>query len=199
MQPHPGPFSVCARHVAQRHDLALSTGEPITVAMPPSSRPAFLTSPAFGRKSAAMSMRTLGALFGGFGFLGVLSCTGAAPVSEPAPSDATASTDPAVSDINQRFAGTWRLIGVERLDADDRLLPPPASPAFGAPNAVGFLMYDPVGFMGVVIMQDGRTRYADTLPTADEARMALSSYTPTSVPTPLTRPKGSSHTTSRAA
>lgn len=124
-----------------------------------------------------MSMRILGALLGGLGFLGVLSCTGAAPVSEPAPSDATASTDPAASDINHRFAGTWRLIGVERRDPDDRLLPPPAPPALGAPNAVGFLMYDPVGFMGVVIMQDGRTPYADTRPNADEARMALSSYT----------------------
>ena len=66
---------------------------------------------------------------------------------------------------------------VERLDADDRPLPAPDPPAFGAPNGVGFLMYDPAGFMGVVIMQDGRTPYADTRPTADEARMALSSYT----------------------
>ena len=79
-----------------------------------------MTSLSFERISDAMSTRTLGALLGGLAFLGVLGCTGTAPVSEPAPSEATASTDSAASDINQQFAGTWRLIGVERLDADDR-------------------------------------------------------------------------------
>ena len=38
-------------------------------------------------------------------------------------------------------------------------------------------MYDPVGYMGVVIMQDARASYAETRPTADEARRTLSSYT----------------------
>ena len=38
-------------------------------------------------------------------------------------------------------------------------------------------MYDPAGYMGVVIMQDARASYADTRPTADEARRTLSSYT----------------------
>ena len=115
------------------------------------------------------------------GLFGVLSCSGPAPVSETALRDASAAAVPAVasavSDIDQRFAGTWRMTRGGRLDADDRPLPAPDPPSFGAPNGVGFLMYDPAGFMGVVIMQDGRTPYADTRPTADEARMALSSYT----------------------
>ena len=169
MRLHPGPF-FCLW--------------PSTAAMPASSLRRrtqadlfVLTSPSFGRISDAMSMRRLGALLGGLGVLGVLSCTGTAPAGEPAPSEARASSVPAASDINQQFAGTWRLIGVERLDADDRPLPPPAPPAFGAPNGVGFLMYDPAGYMGVVIMQDARAVYADTRPTADEARRTLSSYT----------------------
>ena len=126
--------------------------------------------------------RSLCALLGCVGLLGVISCSRAAPVGESVPSDMSAVVLPATadrpfSDINQQFAGTWRMIRVERLDADDRPLPAPEPPAFGAPNGVGFLMYDPTGFMGVVIMQDGRTPYADTRPTADEARTTLSSYT----------------------
>ena len=165
MRLHPGPFLSTVEYCRDAPRRALSSG------------PVVLTSLSFGRISDAMSTRTLGGLIGGLAFLGVLGCTGAAPVSEPAPSEATAASVPAASDINQRFAGTWRLIGVERLDADDRPLPPPAPPAFGAPNGVGLLMYDPAGYMGVVIMQDARASYADTRPTADEARRTLSSYT----------------------
>ena len=126
-----------------------------------------------------MVVKTLGALPCCVGLLGVMSCTGAAPASGPESVEARDATSPTARDITQRFAGTWRLVRVERLDADDwpLPLPSPEPPAFGAPNAVGFIMYDPAGYMGVVIMQDARAPYADTRPTAGEARMALSSYT----------------------
>ena len=120
-------------------------------------------------------VKALGALLCCVGLLGAMSCTGAAPAGEPEPVEARDATSPTSRDVTQRFAGTWRLVRVGRLDADDR--PSPEPPAFGAPNAVGFSMYDPAGFMGVVIMQDARAPYADTRPTADEARMALSRYT----------------------
>jgi hypothetical protein len=83
---------------------------------------------------------------------------------------------PHASTQANRLAGTWKLVGVERLGPKGDILPAPAAPAFGSPNPVGVLMYDPNGYMGVTIMQSGRQKYTGVEPTPDEAKAALASY-----------------------
>jgi hypothetical protein len=83
---------------------------------------------------------------------------------------------PHASTQANRLAGTWKLVRVERLGPKGDILPAPAAPAFGSPNPVGVLMYDPNGYMGVTIMQSGRQKYAGVEPTPDEAKAALASY-----------------------
>lgn len=86
--------------------------------------------------------------------------------------------DAAAESIHDRFAGNWRLVKTERFDADDELIvPATGSAAAASPGRLGFLMYDPAGYMGVVIMQGGRQPYSDGGPTPDEARASLRSYT----------------------
>jgi hypothetical protein len=78
-------------------------------------------------------------------------------------------------DVKSRFAGTWRLVGTDRLGPKDEVLPPQTPAGAGQ---IGFIIYDPAGFMGVTIMQNGRQKYADPQqPTPEEARTALTSYT----------------------
>ena len=79
--------------------------------------------------------------------------------------------------MTERFAGTWKLVSVERRGPDGNLLSPPPPPAFGSANAKGFIVYDRAGHMGVTIMQSARQKYAAAQPTPEEARAALSSYT----------------------
>src|SRR5262245_33094403 len=88
-------------------------------------------------------------------------------------SSITAAVEPA----RQRFAGTWRLVGIERIGPNGELLPPPAPPAFGSPNATGIIIYDPDGYMAVTILQRGRQKYAGRQPTPREALAAFASYT----------------------
>jgi hypothetical protein len=78
--------------------------------------------------------------------------------------------------VKDRLAGTWRLASTERRDANGKILPPQASPAAGGSERVGYIMYDPAGYMGVVTMQAGRQKYAGAQPTPGEARAALTSY-----------------------
>lgn len=91
-------------------------------------------------------------------------------VKQASSSQASAAT------ANNRFVGTWKLVTIERRDAKGALLPP-QPPAFGSPNPIGFIIYDPAGYMGVTIMQSGRQKYAGAQPTPEEARAALTSYT----------------------
>lgn len=73
-----------------------------------------------------------------------------------------------------RFLGTWKLIATETRDAKGQVIAPATPPPAGRE---GFITYAPSGYMGVVIMQGGRQKYAAQQPTADEARAAVSSYT----------------------
>ena len=73
--------------------------------------------------------------------------------------------------------GNWELVKVERTGADGERLPTPQPPSFGSEGAIGYIMYDPAGYMGVVIMQPGRQPYAPDGSTPDEAVRALNSYT----------------------
>ena len=65
----------------------------------------------------------------------------------------------------------WELVGIERRGADGELLP------LDSEDRVGYIMYDPAGYMGVVIQRGSRQAYADVRPTSEEAREALRTYT----------------------
>jgi len=110
-----------------------------------------------------------------FGSSGVVGALGFAP-AVPLEALIQGTTKLTRADPNTRFVGTWRLARIERLGPKGDLLPAPAAPAFGSPNPVGFLMYDPAGYMGATIMQSGRPKYAGAEPTPDEAKAALTSY-----------------------
>jgi hypothetical protein len=45
-----------------------------------------------------------------------------------------------------------------------------------SPNAVGVMMYDPAGYMGLAVMQSGRQKYAGSEPTPAEAKSAFESF-----------------------
>ncbi|MEE2636547.1 MAG: lipocalin-like domain-containing protein [Acidobacteriota bacterium] len=71
--------------------------------------------------------------------------------------------------------GAWELVSVEQRDATGDLLPPPEAPAFGAAGAMGLLVCDATGHLGLAIMQEGRPSYED--PTPEEALVDLEGYT----------------------
>ena len=113
--------------------------------------------------------------------VGVVVWTGCAETAPPAPAvnhaDDMPLTDMSTANPKTPFVGNWELVKVERVGADGELLPMPEPPAFGSEGAVGYIMYDPAGYMGVVIMQPDRQPYAGDGPTPDEAVAALRSYT----------------------
>ena len=111
-------------------------------------------------------------LLGSVGLVVLSGCQEVAPRAEQA-----SATEASGGDATDRFVGTWKLVGVERIGADGELLPAPEPPAFGSPEPIGFIMYGPGGYMGVVIMQSGRQPYAGDQRTPEEARALLTSYT----------------------
>ena len=116
-------------------------------------------------------MRGIVVVFVGSVALVVSTACQSTVVPVPAPV-ADASTE----SIHDRFAGNWRLVRTERFDANDEVIPPSA-PTPASEGRLGYLMYDPAGYMGVVIMQGDRQPYAEGGPSADEARAALRTYT----------------------
>ena len=92
--------------------------------------------------------------------------------------EATIADDPAAerTGIRDRFAGTWELVRVERFDQNDQLMPPADPPGFGQVGTVGYITYDPAGYMGVVIMGPDREPYSEDGPTAGEARASMAGY-----------------------
>ena len=60
------------------------------------------------------------------------------------------------------LTGTWKLVSIE--------------PAVGSSNAVGVMMLDPAGYMGLAVMQSGRQKYAGSEPTPAEAKSAYESF-----------------------
>ena len=110
--------------------------------------------------------------------VGLATCV-ACGGSTGSPEEETASPDEPVAastSINDRFAGTWELVAVERFDEDDQLLPPADPPGFGREGTTGYITYDRAGYMGVVIMMPDRLPYSEDGPTADEARRSMSDY-----------------------
>jgi len=82
------------------------------------------------------------------GLVALSACSGSAPAADAA--EGTAVPDLAEADQGSRFAGAWTLVKIERFDADGELLAPPIE------DRLGYLIYDPAGYMGVTIMQPDR-------------------------------------------
>ena len=83
-----------------------------------------------------------------------------------------AQTPPRPSAANDRaaFVGTYRLITTEIKDAGGTWS---RTPNF---NSIGYITYADTGHMGVHIMPRNRQRFADTIPTPEEALAALRGY-----------------------
>jgi len=74
--------------------------------------------------------------------------------------------------VNERFAGVWKLVGEESRDATGELVPIPSAALSGR---IGYITYDPAGYMGVVLAWVAQPRYA-ARPTPEEAQTALTRY-----------------------
>ena len=96
--------------------------------------------------------------------LGVsFACGGSEPAEPPA-------AEMEAANPNERFAGAWSLVRSERRDADGELIGEPLE------NRVGYIVYDPAGYMGVALMQPDREAYSEGGPTAAEALAQMGSY-----------------------
>src|SRR5262245_9172541 len=102
-------------------------------------------------------------------------CTGALVATpEISAQRGEGQTDPAaVRAANNRFAGAWKLIAQETRDAKEQVVPP----AQNAVGRLGYIVYDPAGYMGVTIQSPERPKFAGRQPAPQEARAALSTYT----------------------
>lgn len=110
--------------------------------------------------------------------VGLAACAACGGGAEPPEEEMTSPDEPvaASTSINDRFAGTWELVTVERFDENDQLLPPADPPGFGREGTTGYITYDRAGYMGVVIMMPDRLPYSVDVPTADEASRSMSGY-----------------------
>ena len=113
--------------------------------------------------------RKLIALFGLVALVALSACGGGNPAAEVA--EGTPVVDLATADANSPFAGAWTLVKIERFDGDGELLAPPIE------DRVGYIIYDPAGYMGVTIMQPDRRPYAGNQQTPQEALGSYSTYT----------------------
>ena len=102
------------------------------------------------------------------GLVALSACSGSAPDAEAA--EETPVVDLATAVANSQFAGAWRLVKIERFAASGELLEPPIE------DRLGYIIYDPAGYMGVTIMQPDRQPYASNQRTPEEALASYSSY-----------------------
>ena len=128
-----------------------------------------------------MSRRLMG-LVSLIGFVALVACGDSAEIPATGsviPADPSSLADPSAgsANTNDRFAGTWELVKVERFDADNQLMPRAEPPGFGRDGTIGYITYDRAGYMGVVIIAPDRQPYSEDGPTPDEARASLANYT----------------------
>lgn len=76
--------------------------------------------------------------------------------------------------VHQRFAGVWKLVGEESLDAKGQPVPAGAYSALG--GRFGYITYDPAGFVSVVLAWVAQPTVTRPEPTAQEAAAALARY-----------------------
>ncbi len=103
-----------------------------------------------------------------FGLVALSACGGGAPAAEVA--EERPVVELATADPKSQFAGAWTLVKIERFDADGELLAPPIE------DRLGYIIYDPAGYMGVTIMQPDRRPYSGNQRTPDEALASYSTY-----------------------
>ena len=113
--------------------------------------------------------RKLISLLGLVVLVALSACGGGAPASEAA-EETPPVVGVATADSESQFAGAWTLVKIERFDADGELLAPPIE------DRVGYIIYDPAGYMGVTIMQPERRPYAGNQRTPEEALASYSTY-----------------------
>ena len=109
--------------------------------------------------------------------ISLVLCGGSLAVAQGQSSSAEggrASVPAAVRAANNRLAGVWKLVGEETRDAKDQIVQ--RGPNAGSGGRIGFITYDPVGYMGVVLAWPIRPAFAGPEPTPEEARTALSTY-----------------------
>ena len=109
------------------------------------------------------------ALLGLVVLVALSACGGGAPAAEVA-EETPPVVGVATADSESQFAGAWTLVKIERFDADGELLAPPIE------DRVGYIIYDPAGYMGVTIMQPERRPYAGDQRTPEEALASYSTY-----------------------
>ena len=109
--------------------------------------------------------RTLLAALVAFGLIGL----------EHAPSarQNAPTRQPAAGGLQDRFIGTWKLVGIEQRNAKGEVIPPAA----GAPNRTGYIIYDSAGYMAVSILPVVRKKYVGAQPTDEEALATTTGYT----------------------
>ena len=115
---------------------------------------------------------TLGVALGLVGLVGSVSVVGCG--EDPAMEEPVESSDPTTGSLTDNFPGTWELTAVELADATGNPISVPGPPAFGSDGAVGQLIADTDGHLGLAIMQQGRPRYEE--PTLEEAVADLDGY-----------------------
>jgi hypothetical protein len=85
----------------------------------------------------------------------------------------TQSHDGAIRAANNRFAGVWKLVGEETRDGKGEIVPGPNDKSGGR---VGYIVYDPAGYMSVNLAWPSRAELAGRRPTPEEARVSMSTY-----------------------
>src|SRR5262245_11067201 len=90
----------------------------------------------------------------------------------PAAQQNSANRQSSSGGLQDRFVGTWKLVGIEQRNAKGEVIPPAA----GAQNRTGYIIYDSAGYVAVSIMPAARKKYVGAQPTDEEALAAITGY-----------------------
>ena len=107
--------------------------------------------------------RFLVMLLGSVALMVPVGCGDAAPPAEMAEL-ASEGADAPATDASNQFAGAWRLVSIERRDADGELVAPLIE------DRLGYIIYDASGYMGVTLMQPDRPPFTGDAPTPAAGR-----------------------------
>ena len=106
----------------------------------------------------------------------VIGAVGSTACGTPPTSDNSAAAPGANGGaLTREFPGTWELVSIDLKDASGDPMPAPAPPGFGSGGATGQLVAGRDGFIGLAIMQQGRTKGEELSP--EEAVTDVDAYT----------------------